>query len=209
MRWLIAVGLLTLFADQVTKYLAVRGLTTALDANGSLVQFYSAKNLDNSPIVPGQPYKLKQPTVVLESFWSFRYVENPGAAWGMLSSVPERFRRPFFYVTSLFAIGFIVVMFRRLPKDAAWVRFALALVLGGALGNLADRVARGYVIDFIDWHWFNQPGLRWPTFNVADVAITLGVLVMLADSLRKKAPAAAVPATTPVESEGKLESSSL
>ena len=55
---------------------------------------------------------------------------------------------------------------------------------GGALGNFLDRLVRGYVIDFIDWHWRNQPGMRWPTFNVADAAICVGVALMLLDSLR-------------------------
>src|SRR5699024_6337125 len=53
---------------------------------------------------------------------------------------------------------------------------------GGALGNYIDRIARNYVIDFIDWHWRGQPHLHWPTFNIADVAITCGMLLMLFES---------------------------
>jgi signal peptidase II len=200
MRWLVVVGLLTLCADQVTKYLAVAHLTTALDGREGfdrVTHFVRAKNLDNDPVVPGQPYKLHKPVHVLEQYWHFRYVENPGAAWGMFSNLPEAVRRPFFHVISLTAIGFILYMFRRLPKDANLVRLALSLVLGGALGNFADRLARGYVIDFIDWHWRNQPSMRWPTFNVADAAICVGVALLLVDSLKKKP--APVPPDAPQE----------
>lgn len=209
MRVLLVVGLLTLFADQVTKYLAVAHLTTALDKHegaARLSQWVSARNLDNDPIVPGQPYKLHKPVPVIESVWHFRYVENPGAAWGMFSNLPETVRRPFFHVISLAAIGFILYMFRKLPKDARMVRVALALVLGGAMGNFVDRLVRGYVIDFIDWHWVNQPNLRWPTFNVADAAICVGVAMLLLDSVKKK-PAPAAPPE--VESTGKLGPTSL
>lgn len=200
MRWLLVVGLLTLLADQVTKYLAVAHLTTALDAHegaAKLTQFVQARNLDNDPIVPGQPYKLNKPVPVFESFWHFRYVENPGAAWGIFSDLPERIRKPFFHVISLTAIGFILYMFRKLPNDERLIRGALALVLGGAVGNFLDRLARGYVIDFIDWHWMNRPDMRWPTFNVADAAICVGVALLLLDSTKKKkkeeTPAPTVP----------------
>ena len=221
MRWLVVVGLLTFAADQVTKYLAVAKLTTALDGHAGSARieaFLSAKNLDNDPIVPGQPYKLHKPVHVIDQFWHHRYVENPGAAWGMFGGLPEPIRRPFFHVVSLTAIGFILYMFRKLPKEAAMVRLALSLVLGGALGNFFDRLVRGYVIDFIDWHWRNQPGLRWPTFNVADAAICVGVALLLLDSMKKKPaplPVAAdsspadVQGASPVESAGKLGPTSL
>jgi signal peptidase II len=68
----------------------------------------------------------------------------------------------------------------RLPRDARLLGIALALVLGGALGNLVDRVAYGYVIDFLDFH---AAGWHWPAFNVADSAISCGVVLLLADGL--------------------------
>jgi signal peptidase II len=84
------------------------------------------------------------------------------------------------------ALGFITFMYVRLTPDQRRVRWALALVAGGAVGNFVDRLLRGYVIDFIDWHWRNQPGMRWPTFNVADAAICVGVALMLLDSFRPR-----------------------
>lgn len=74
---------------------------------------------------------------------------------------------------------FIVVYFLRTQKDQWLLRFALALVFGGAIGNFADRIRLGYVIDFIEWHWYDKAS--WPTFNVADSAISVGVCLMILD----------------------------
>ena len=123
-------------------------------------------------------------TIVSESFWSFVYAENPGAAWSFLRDAPEWFRTPFFLLVSVAAMVFIVVYFRRTEPQQRSLRLALALVYGGALGNFFDRVRLGYVIDFIDWHWYGR--FTWPTFNVADSAITVGVVIMAADMLFHK-----------------------
>ncbi|MBF5045797.1 signal peptidase II [Aggregicoccus sp. 17bor-14] len=191
---LLSLVLATLAADQVTKYLAVSRLTTALDGRegvaARLEGFVSERNLDNYPPEPGAFSRATRPYLVLPDYWHFRYVENPGAAWGMLGTLPDSVRRPFFHGVSLAALGFIFWMYARLGAGQRWVRAALALVAGGALGNFVDRLLRGYVIDFIDWHWRNQPGMRWPTFNVADAAICVGVGLLLADSLRVRRPAA-------------------
>jgi signal peptidase II len=85
---------------------------------------------------------------------------------------------------TLIALGFLGFLFSRLGDQQRLLQAALSLVLGGAAGNLVDRVLRGFVIDFVDWHWRDTPGLRWPTFNVADAAITVGFAFMVADSLR-------------------------
>lgn len=176
-----------LAADQVTKYLAVSRLTDALDGREGLARvtgFVTEQNLDNRPPPEDGSYRVLRPYRFIEDYWHFRYVENPGAAWGIFGDMPEGVRRLFFLVVSLAAMGFIFVMYRRTPMEQRLARVALALVTGGALGNFVDRLLRGYVIDFIDWHWRNQPGMRWPTFNVADVAISVGVGLMLLDSLR-------------------------
>ncbi|PTL84601.1 signal peptidase II [Vitiosangium sp. GDMCC 1.1324] len=188
-RVLILVGLATLAADQVTKYLAVAHLTEALDGRTGLSRvegFFSEQNLDNDPPVEGAHRRSTRPYRFIEDYWHFRYVENPGAAWGLFASLSESVRRPFFHLVSLVALGFIFFMYVRLTPEQRMVRWALALVAGGALGNFLDRLLRGYVIDFIDWHWRNQPGMRWPTFNVADAAICVGVGLLLLDSLRDR-----------------------
>jgi len=186
-RLLLLVIVAVLAADQVTKYLAVSRLTDALEGREGLARvtgFVTEQNLDNRPPPEDGSYRVLRPYRFIEDYWHFRYVENPGAAWGIFGDMPEGVRRLFFLVVSLAAMGFIFVMYRRTPSEQRLARVALALVTAGALGNFVDRLLRGYVIDFIDWHWRNQPGMRWPTFNVADVAITVGVSLMLLDSLR-------------------------
>lgn len=202
--------LLVIFAvvvslDQVTKFLAVDRLTTVFEHYGkvSLAErvraFYTYENLDNDPYSPVRKDFRKPPVVVVENYWHHKYVENPGAAWGLLSDADERFRIPFFHVVSLAAILFIVAFFRRLEPDQKLLTVALSLVLGGAVGNYIDRLARNYVVDFIDWHWRNQPGMHWPTFNVADAAICVGVALMLIETLffaREVQPAEVSPSVT-------------
>jgi signal peptidase II len=202
LRLLIVVALTTLAADQVTKYLAVANLTDALDGRAGLERvkgFFSEQNLDNHSRPEEGRYYASRPHRFIEDYWHFRYVENPGAAWGLFANLPDTARRIFFHVVSLAALAFIFAMYVRLEPGQRLVSVALSLVAGGALGNFMDRLARGYVIDFIDWHWRNQPGMRWPTFNVADAAICVGVALMLVDSLRmrRSEPAPATLAQSP------------
>jgi signal peptidase II len=187
---LILVAIVTgvLVADQVTKYLAVSRLTTALEGQSGMARvssFLSGKSSgdERSPPIVGRRYLAKPAYHVLDDYWHFRYVENPGAAWGLFANLPDGVRQKFFVGVTLLALLFIGLMYRGLAADQRLLRLSLALVLGGALGNFVDRLARGYVIDFIDWHWKNQPTLRWPTFNVADVAISIGITLMLLDSV--------------------------
>ena len=191
LRLLILVAITVLAADQVTKYLAVSRLTNALDGREGLSRvagYFTEQNLDNNPPPEDGKFWVSRPHRFIEDYWHFRYVENPGAAWGMFASLPDVARRVFFHVVSVVALGFIFMMYRRTEPDQQLVRLALALITGGALGNFMDRLLRGYVIDFIDWHWRNQPGMRWPTFNVADAAIVVGVAFMLLDSLKVRRP---------------------
>src|SRR5947207_3559071 len=187
-------------ADQVTKYLAVEHLTAAFIAarahtfGEKLHAFVAQKDLLERGLANPE-------SVRVAPFWQHRYTQNRGAAWGVLSGAGERFRVPFFYLVSLVAVIFIFSYYRKLRNDQRYLQIALALVLGGAIGNAIDRVLRGYVIDFIDWHWFDpnwlRPSLHWPTFNVADSGITVGLVMLFLEMLfAKKAakePAAAAP----------------
>jgi signal peptidase II len=119
---------------------------------------------------------------VLEDFWHFRYAENTGAAFSFLADSAEWFRAPFFIAITLVAMVFIIAYFRKTQPGETWPRLALALVFGGALGNFIDRVRLGYVIDFISWHWYDKA--TWPTFNVADSGISVGVAILVLHSLR-------------------------
>ena len=115
------------------------------------------------------------------------HAENRGGAWGLLQSTSESVRRPFFLLVSVAAIAFIMTLYRRLQPRQRALRWGLPLVLGGALGNVFDRVRLGHVIDFIDVHMFwSGVDHHWPTFNVADVAICAGVGLMAIDMFTAK-----------------------
>ncbi|MGH8551544.1 MAG: signal peptidase II [Methylococcales bacterium] len=119
-------------------------------------------------------------TIQLVPCFQLTYVHNPGAAFSFLSDAGG-WQRWFFIGLSSAVSAVLCVWLLRLPSDASWQSAGLALVLGGALGNLLDRVLYGYVIDFLDvyyktWHW--------PAFNIADSAITIGVCILLLDSFR-------------------------
>jgi len=113
---------------------------------------------------------------VIKGFFDFRYVENPGAAWGIFGSVDDSIRKPFFVIVSIIAILFIIYFFIKVRKEQRVLSVAISLILGGAFGNFYDRVLNSYVVDFI--HWFYKD-YHWPTFNVADSAITVGVILMI------------------------------
>jgi signal peptidase II len=107
---------------------------------------------------------------------------NRGGAWGLLQSTSENVRRPFFLLVSIAAIAFIMTLYRRLQPRQYALMWGLPLVLGGALGNVFDRIRYGLVIDFIDAHIVYRGAERhWPTFNIADVAICVGVGLMAVD----------------------------
>jgi signal peptidase II len=132
---------------------------------------------------------------VVSNHLAFTFARNRGGAWGLFQDEPESVRRPLFLAISALAIGFIVSLYRKLTPRQWALRWGLPLVLGGALGNLVNRIQYNYVVDFIDYRaeWmrkFNalvsgrdasQVSDHWPTFNVADVAIVAGVVLMAVD----------------------------
>lgn len=128
---------------------------------------------------------------VVEGFWDFRYVENCASAFGLMSKVPESFRFPFFLVVSLLAAAFIPYLYRKTPPEQKLMLYALPFVLGGALGNLIDRMVYRFVIDFIEWYvTIGGVERHWPTFNVADAAIVIGIGLMILQMLPRRAPKA-------------------
>lgn len=149
-----------LAADLITKHLAV-------------------KNLEGS----------ERRHVVIKNFFSFTLAHNKGGAWGLLGDQPDHIRLPFFFAISAVAVVFIVSLYRRLEPRQVALKWALPLVLGGALGNLADRVRHQYVVDFIDWYVvIDNKASHWPTFNVADVWIVVGVGLMIVDMFTPRKP---------------------
>ena len=116
----------------------------------------------------------------ITTYFNLVMVYNKGAAFSFLSDQPG-WQRYFFTGVSVIASVFILWMLKRNPEQRLFC-WALALILGGAIGNLIDRVAYGHVIDFLDFH---VRGWHWPAFNVADSAITVGAILFVLDEFRR------------------------
>ena len=120
------------------------------------------------------------PPITILPHLDFRLAYNAGAAFSFLSDAGG-WQRWFFVVLALVVSLVLLVWLARLSAGERLTGAGLALVLGGAIGNLIDRLAYGHVIDFIDVYW--DASLHWPAFNVADSAITVGVVLLLVESL--------------------------
>lgn len=118
---------------------------------------------------------------VIQGFFNLTYVRNTGAAFGLLAHANPAFRIPFFVIVPLVALVAIAFIFRKIPDTDFKLSTALSLVIGGAVGNLIDRVQLSYVVDFLDFHW--KYLYHFPAFNVADMAICVGVGVLMLDLL--------------------------
>jgi signal peptidase II len=109
----------------------------------------------------------------------WRLLHNTGAAFSFLSDAGGWQRYLFTGISAVASVVFLVWLIR-LPKEQWLVRFSLTFILGGAIGNLVDRIQHGYVVDFISVHWHSS---YFPAFNIADMAITFGAILMIADML--------------------------
>lgn len=116
---------------------------------------------------------------IILPFFNFTLDFNRGAAFSFLSSAGG-WQRWFFIVVTVLICLFILIWLGRLSRSQHWKALALALIFGGALSNLSDRVSYGYVIDFLDFHIHQY---HWPIFNLADTAISIGVIVLAIDLL--------------------------
>jgi signal peptidase II len=133
-----------------------------------------------SKIFVYQHLAFNQPLVLLPIF-NLNFATNLGAAFNFLGSA-SGWQRWLFVAIALVISAVILRWLYQLPKKNNWAACAMALVLGGALGNLFDRLTRGYVIDFIQVHYKDW---YFPTFNLADSAITVGVIIWLAVAAKK------------------------
>ena len=145
-------------ADQVTKLLVVTELGL----------------LQAVPVIPG--------------LLNLTHVRNSGVAFGILNSADFAFKPALMAVFALGALVGVGLYATQLPLGHRWARAGLALILGGAAGNLLDRARQGYVVDFVDVYW---RGWHFWAFNVADAAITVGVAILIVDLLRPARPAPA------------------
>lgn len=127
--------------------------------------------------------QLYQQIVVIPDYFSWTLAYNTGAAFSFLADAGG-WQRWFFALIALVVSAVLVVWLKRLKADETWLAIALAMVLGGALGNLYDRVVLGHVVDFILVHWQNQ--YYFPAFNLADSAITVGAVMLALDMFKSK-----------------------
>jgi signal peptidase II len=121
-------------------------------------------------------------SVKITSFFNYGHWRNPGAAFSFLADAGG-WQRYFF--VGLAAVVSIWLAYALTRAPSTLERWAFSLILGGALANGIDRAARGYVVDFLDFHW---RGMHWPAFNVADMAITAGAALMIASAFSKPKP---------------------
>jgi signal peptidase II len=119
------------------------------------------------------------PLPFVGDYLRFTYVENRGAAFGLLQD-----QTAFFVFVGILVVGVIAASYRYLPRSGFLVHLALGLQLGGAVGNLIDRVRQGYVVDFVDFGYHSN---WWPVFNVADSAIVVGVALLALNALSPSA----------------------
>lgn len=124
--------------------------------------------------------RLGQGLPVVPGFFDLVFVLNPGAAFSFLATLPDSVRNPFFIIISVTAVILILVYRTRHLQQHALASLSLALILGGAIGNLIDRLRYGMVVDFLLVHVYEY---HWPAFNVADSAISVGVTLMVLDML--------------------------
>jgi signal peptidase II len=172
--WLAGIALLVVSLDQIAKKWASGTLARPV------MGYYPPACDSDGPVEERERMAAHKQVTVIDGYWHLRYVENCGGAFGFLSGSKESLRKPFFYVTSILASLFLVYLFIKLKEREKVLMVAFAVILGGAIGNVIDRLTLGYVVDFIDWHV--QEKARWPTFNIADIGITVGLLLILADS---------------------------
>lgn len=182
---------------------AALAVYTALDLGSkewALGALSHARSAQNPPLCEPDPQGYvhmqrvpTEPVSVINGYLTFHYAENCGAAFGMLRTAPSWVRASVFGVAAIGAFIALTTMFSR-GAGGPLFGAAVPLILSGALGNLSDRIRHGFVVDFIqvDPRWF-----EYPTFNVADIAIAVGVGLLLLDGMKKPETASAPSADAP------------
>ncbi len=132
-------------------------------------------------VLASQYLTLHEPQALCPSL-NLTLVHNTGAAFSILGQAGGWQRWLFIFLATAVSLGIVVWLFKT-PSERPWFAYALALILGGALGNLWDRVVTGYVVDFIDVYY---AAWHWPAFNIADAAITVGAAMILYDGLKRE-----------------------
>ena len=157
-----------------------RAFFLAVGATSILTLDQATKTLVASRLVPGESIE------ILPGILHLTLVRNTGMAFGLLSDLDIPFKSPLMTLLSLAIVAAVIYYALRSPGAETMTRLGSIFILGGALGNIVDRVRLGYVIDFVDVFYRDT---HWPAFNVADSSICVGVGLWLLDSLRRHRPA--------------------
>ncbi|MGD9345624.1 MAG: signal peptidase II [Candidatus Aminicenantes bacterium] len=128
-------------------------------------------------------FALYESRVVIPGFFNLTYIKNRGAIFGFFSTNQSFLVYALLTMASLAALGLVVYYFYKTPSSERFLKISLSLIMAGALGNLTDRLARGSVVDFLD---FYVKEWHWPFFNVADSCITVGAILLLYTFFFKK-----------------------
>lgn len=128
-------------------------------------------------------WPLQSERTLIPGFLSGVYKQNNGFAFGLLQHTPKELQEIFFIAVPVFALVLIVLIFIKLQDNQMTTSIALTTIFSGAVGNLVDRIKHGYVVDFLQFHWQGKTFL--PVFNLADISILLGVVLMFANTLRQ------------------------
>jgi signal peptidase II len=128
---------------------------------------------------------------VISGYFDLVHFRNTGAAFGFLAGAADSFRVPFFYTVAILAVVFLGFFYRSLKDDERLMPIAISLVFGGIAGNMTDRIRHGFVVDFLSFHLMDEVldfsffgrgyeiVLEWPAFNVADMAITCAMFILV------------------------------
>jgi signal peptidase II len=118
---------------------------------------------------------------IIRGYLRLSFVRNSGVAFGIFDSVQSVWKPYILAAMAIIALAVIIFYSTRMPQNRILMQLALAITMGGILGNFLDRLFRGYVIDFIEFHIHES--FYWPNFNVADSAITVGIALLLIDTV--------------------------
>ena len=159
------------FKDKYLKLVIISGLIIIIDQITKLVILRTILPYHFVTVIPG--------------FFNLTHIHNPGGAFGFLANQNSATFNIFFIIVSLSAICFVFYLYIKTPKTEPLLAAGFALILGGAIGNLIDRIGLGIVVDFLDFYAGN---LHWPAFNIADSAISIGIIIFLFHIILRKAP---------------------
>ncbi len=123
-----------------------------------------------------------RPFEIVPGHLRFSYVENTGVAFGLFNGVESAWKPVILCALAVAAVAGIIFYSSRMPRDRILLHMALAICMGGIVGNFIDRIMRGHVVDFIELHI--HEAFYWPNFNIADSAITIGVVLFVIDAIK-------------------------